>query len=110
VSGYQERFGCLDVKEKAMNNNDTMKRLTKDIQKPLLYLSDSKQVNKFYLQVGTEPYCQLGTGKRCKVKGCGQPVYCKEAGLCSYHRMMEAERVFENRLRTRQQKPMMERK
>jgi hypothetical protein len=110
VSGYQERFGGLDVKEKAMNNNDTMKRLTKDIQKPLLFLSDSKQMNKFYLQVGTEPYSQLGTGKRCKVKGCGQPVYCKEAGLCSYHRMLEAERAFEDRLRTRQQKPMMERK
>ena len=86
-----------------MNNNDTMKRLTKDIQKPLLFLSDSKQVNKFYLQVGTEPYSQLGTGERCKVKKCGQAVYDHESGLCSYHRMMEAERAFEDRLRARQQ-------
>jgi hypothetical protein len=55
------------------------------------------------VQVGTEPYGQLGTGERCKVKGCGQPVYNKESGLCSYHRMMEAERAFEDRLRARQQ-------
>mgnify|MGYP001035281167 CR=1 FL=1 len=92
-----------------MNNKDTMKRLTKDVQKPLLGLPDSKQVNKFYLQAGTKPYRQLGTGARCKEKGCAQPVYSKESGLCSYHRMIQAERVFEDTLRTRQYKAMMER-
>jgi hypothetical protein len=50
-----------------------------------------------------EPYIQLGTGERCKVKHCSQPVYSKKSGLCSYHRMKEAEIEFEDRLRARQQ-------
>ena len=86
-----------------MSNKVAIRKLNKDIQKTLLGLSDSKQFDKFSVQVGTEPYGQLGTGERCKVKGCGQPVYSKESGLCSYHRMMEAERAFEDTLRARQQ-------
>jgi hypothetical protein len=86
-----------------VSNKVAIRKLNKDIQKTLLGLSDSKPFDKFSVQVGTEPYGQLGTGERCKVKGCGQPVYNKESGLCSYHRMMEAERAFEDRLRARQQ-------
>jgi hypothetical protein len=86
-----------------VSNKVAIRKLNKDIQKTMLGLSDSKPFDKFSVQVGTEPYGQLGTGERCKVKGCGQPVYNKESGLCSYHRMMEAERAFEDRLRARQQ-------
>jgi len=86
-----------------MNNKDTIKRLHKDIHKTALRVSDPKRAGKFSMQVGTEPYSQLGTGARCKVKKCGQAVYDHESGLCSYHRMMEAERAFEDRLRARQQ-------
>jgi hypothetical protein len=86
-----------------MNNKDTIKRLNKDIHKTPLLVSDPKLADKFSMQVGTEPYSQLGTGARCKVEKCGQAVYDHESGLCSYHRMMEAERAFEDRLRARQQ-------
>jgi len=92
-----------------MSNKDAIKKLNKNVKKNLLDLSDSKQSDKFYLQVGTEPYGQLGTGEKCKVKGCGQPVYDNKSGLCSYHRMMEAESAFEERLRARQQQREAER-
>jgi len=92
-----------------MSNKDAIKKLNKNVQKNLLDLSDSKQSDKFYLQVGTEPYGQLGTGEKCKVKGCGQPVYDNKSGLCSSHRMMEAESAFEERLRARQQQREAER-
>jgi hypothetical protein len=85
-----------------MNNKDTIKRLKKDIHKTPLLVSDPKLADKFSMQVGTEPYSQLGTGAKCKVKKCGQAVYDHESVLCSYHRMMEAERAFEDRLRARQ--------
>jgi hypothetical protein len=90
-------------------NEDTIKKLNKDIHKTPLLVSDPKLADKFSMQVGTEPYSQLGTGERCKVKKCGQAVYDHESGLCSYHRMMEAERAFEDRLRERQQQAMIER-
>ena len=90
-------------------NEDTIKKLNKDIHKTPLLVSDPKLADKFSMQVGTEPYSQLGTGERCKVKKCGQAVYDHESGLCSFHRMMEAERAFEDRLRERQQQAMIER-
>ena len=92
-----------------MNNKETIKRLTKDIHKTPLPISDPKLTEKFSMQVGTAPYCQLGTDERCQVKGCAQPVYVHKSGLCSYHRMMEAERAFEERLRPRQQQREAER-
>ena len=92
-----------------MSNKGTIKRLNKDIHKTQLGLSDPKLAAKFSMQVGTEPYSQLGTGERCRVRGCGQPVYNKKPGLCSYHRMMEAESAFEERLRARQQQREVER-
>jgi len=92
------------VKERGkMNKKGTIKSLNKDIHKTPLPISDPKLTDKFSMQVGTEPYSQLGTGERCKAKGCAQPVYVHKSGLCSYHRMMEAERAFEDRLRARQQ-------
>ena len=87
-----------------MNKKGTIKSLNKDIHKTPLELSDPKLVDKFSMQIGTEPYSQLGTGERCRVKGCGPPVYNKKPGLCSYHSMKEAERAFEDRLRARQQR------
>ena len=92
-----------------MSNKGTIKSINKDIHKTQLGLSDPKLVAKFSMQVGTEPYSQLGTGERCKDKGCGQPVYDGKLGLCSYHRMMEAESAFEERLRARQQQREAER-
>ena len=92
-----------------MNNKGTIKRLNKDIHKTPLLVSDPKLLDKFSMQVAMEPYSQLGTGERCRVKGCGQPVYNKRPGLCSYHRMMEAERAFEDSLRARQQQREAER-
>ena len=90
-------------------NEDTIKKLNKDIHKTPLLVSDPKLADKFSMQVGTEPYSQLGTGVRCRVRGCGQPVYNKKPGLCSYHRMMEAESAFEQMLRARQQQREAER-
>jgi hypothetical protein len=87
-----------------MNKKETIKRITKDIHKTPLFISDPKLADKFSMQVGMEPCSQLGTGERCKVKGCAQPVYVHKSGLCSYHRMMEAENAFEDRLRERRQR------
>lgn len=53
--------------------------------------------------VGMMPYSQLGSGARCKGKGCSQPAYDNTSRLCSYPRMEEAERAFEDRLKARQQ-------
>jgi len=92
-----------------MNNKETIKRLTKDIHKTPLPISDPMLTDKFSIQVGTKPYSQLGTGARCKEKGCAQPVYDNKGGLCSYHRMQQEEQAFENRLKARQQQAMIER-
>ena len=86
-----------------VNKKGTIKSPNKDIHKTQLGVSDPNLVAKFSIQVGSKPYSQLGTGVRCKEKGCAQPVYDKKPGLCSYHRMMEAARAFEDRLRARQQ-------
>jgi hypothetical protein len=91
-----------------MKNNATTKSINKDTHKTSLERSGPKQVGKFAMQVGMEPYSQLGTGERCKVKRCDQPVYNKKSGLCSYHRMKQAEKIFEVRLRARQQQSMIE--
>ena len=99
--------GGLGIKEKAMKNKNSTKKLKKDIPNISLRLSDSKQSEKFYLQVGMEPYGQLGTGERCKASGCGQPVYDTELGLCSYHRMKQAEDIFEDQLKARQHKAVI---
>ena len=92
-----------------MSNKGTIKSINKDIHKTQLGVSDPNLVAKFSIQVGSKPYSQLGTGVRCKEKGCAQPVYDKKPGLCSYHRMMEAESAFEERLRARQQQREAER-
>ena len=92
-----------------MSKKDTIKSQDEDLHKTPLERSDLKQLGKFSIQVGTEPYTQLGTGEKCKVKGCGQPVYNKKSGLCSYHRMKQAEKTFEVKLRARQQQAMIER-
>jgi hypothetical protein len=86
-----------------MSNKGTVKRVNKVIHKKTTsHLSNSKKADRYFMQAGMEPYIQLGTGERCKVKHCSQPVYSKKSGLCSYHRMKEAEIEFENRLRARQ--------
>jgi hypothetical protein len=85
-----------------MSNKGTVKRINKVIHKTRFNLPSSKQTDEYFMQVGMEPYSELGTGERCKVKHCSQPVYSEKSGLCSYHRMKEAEIEFENRLRARQ--------
>ena len=84
-----------------MRNKDNTKSVNKNMSRTRLNISDPKLGDEFSMQVGMEPYSQLGTGKRCKVKGCHQPVYSKKSGLCSYHRMKEAEIEFEGRLSAR---------
>ena len=101
--------GGLSVKEWAMKNEEDRRSLSKDLNKTPMDVAELKQWGNFPMQVAMEPCSQLGTGQRCKVKGCAQPVYVHESGLCSYHRMMEAERAFEDRLRERQQQAMIER-
>jgi hypothetical protein len=92
----------LVEKERAKNTKDTAKNPNGDVRKTLMGLSHPEHGEKFSVQLGTEPYTQLGTGERCKVEGCSQPVYDKKLGLCSYHRMKQAEKAFEGMLRARQ--------
>ncbi len=92
-----------------MNKLGIIRNLDKDIHKTPLPISDPQLPDRFSIQLGTEPYIQLGTGERCKVKGCAQPVYVHKSGLCSYHRMIEAESAFEERLRAIQQQREAER-
>ena len=93
--------GSPGIKEWVMKNQDNTKSVNKDRSRTRLNISHPKLADEFSMQVGMEPYSQLGTGKRCKVKGCHQPVYSKKSGLCSYHRMKEAEIEFEGRLSAR---------
>jgi hypothetical protein len=86
-----------------MKSGNGTKRARKNLNKTRLDLSGTKQWDSFFMRLAMEPYSQLGTGERCKAEQCGQPVYDHESGLCSYHRMKEAERAFEEWLRARQQ-------
>ena len=93
-----------------MKNRANTKRVNKYLKKKTpIDMSETKQFNKSSMQIGTEPYSLLGIGERCKDKGCGQPVYVGKLGLCSYHRMNEAQKAFEERLRARQQQREAER-
>jgi hypothetical protein len=96
-------LGTLGVKERVMSKRDNRKSVSNDLNKPRLDFSAPIKWDKFSMQIAMEPFCQLGTGERCKIKYCRQPVYSKKSGLCSYHRMKEAEIEFEERLRARQQ-------
>jgi len=81
-----------------MKNRENTKRVTKySKRKPPIDISETKRFEKFSMQIGTEPYSLLGIGERCKAKGCGQPVYDGKLGLCSYHRMNEAQKAFEDK-------------
>ena len=91
-----------------MNNRGQAKRINENSRKTRQGSSDPKQWDEFSMLVGMLPYRELGTGGKCKIKGCHQPVYSKESRLCSYHRMGEAERAFENRLKARQQETVGE--
>ena len=91
-----------------MKKGANAESVNKDLKRNHLGFSDPKQWDEFSILVGMIPYRQLGTGARCKGKKCGQPVYDKKSGLCSYHRMEEAERAFEDSLRARQQKTVGE--
>jgi hypothetical protein len=95
-------LGSPGIKEWVMKNKDNTKSVNKDRSRTRLNISYPKPRDEFSMQVGMEPYSQLGTGRRCKVKGCDQPVYSEKSGLCSYHRMKEAEIEFERGLRARQ--------
>jgi hypothetical protein len=88
--------------ESVMKIEDRRRSVSQALDKIPMDLSDPKWWGKFSMQVAMEPYKELGTGKRCKVKGCAQPVYNTKSGRCSYHRMEEAEKSFEDRLRVRQ--------
>ena len=86
-----------------MRNKANLKSGSKDSNKTRLDLSAIKRWDEFSMQVAMESYRELGTRERCKVKDCAQPVYNMKSGLCSYHRMEEAQRAFENQLRARKQ-------
>jgi len=86
-----------------MKNGNRTKSVNKYLNKTRMDPSIPKQWDVFSMQVAMEPYSQLGTGKRCKAKQCGQPVYDNKLGLCSYHRMKQQEQAFENQLKARQQ-------
>lgn len=93
------------MKEWAMKKGSDAKSVKrKGLTRTQMDLSDlEKRRDEFSMLVGTIPYGELGTGARCKAKKCSQPVYDKKSGLCSYHRMNEAQRMFEDNLRARQQ-------
>jgi hypothetical protein len=92
-----------------MRKGDNTKSVSKDLNNPRLDRSAPIKRDKFSMQLAMEPYNQLGTGERCKIKGCAQPVYDNNWGLCSYHRMQQEEQAFENRLKARQQHAVIER-
>jgi hypothetical protein len=92
-----------------MKNGHNRRGVSRDLDKIPMDLSNLKQWGKFFMQVSMEPYKELGTGERCKVKGCAQPVYNVKPSLCSYHRMEGAEKTFEETLRARQQQFLVER-
>jgi hypothetical protein len=92
-----------------MNNKGTVKKVKQNTRKTSLELSHPRLVDRFSMQIGTEPYKQLGTGERCEVKRCDQPVYDNNSGLCSYHRMKQEGEAFENRLEARQERAVTER-
>jgi hypothetical protein len=96
-------LGSSEIKEWTMKRRDKAKSVTKDLNETRLDLSAPIKWDKFSMQLAMKPYGQLGTGERCKVRHCRQPVYSKKSGLCSYHRMKEAEIEFEEGLRARQQ-------
>ena len=92
-----------------MKNGNNTNNVNKHLNKTRLDLPDHEQWDEFAIQAGMLPYTEVGTGRRCKVKGCTQPVYDVKLRLCSLHRMEEAERAFEDRLKARRQQAMIER-
>ena len=92
-----------------MKKEDSGRSVSKNLDMIPMDLSELKQWGNFSMQVAMKPYKELGTGKRCKVECCAQPVYDMESGLCSYHRMEDAEKTFEDRLKARQQQSVIER-
>jgi hypothetical protein len=96
-------LGGPEKKEWVMKNRSRRRGIQEDLTKTQLDLPEAKRRAEFSIQLGIEPYIQLGTGKRCKVKDCVQPVYGKRSSLCRYHRMKKVQLAFDNRLRSRQQ-------
>jgi hypothetical protein len=96
-------LGSPGLKERVMRKRDSRKSVSNDLNQTRPDFSAPIKWDKFSMQIAMEPYCHLGTGERCKIKHCRQPVYSKKSGLCAYHRMKEAEIEFEEGLRARQQ-------
>jgi hypothetical protein len=63
-------LGGRGVKEWEMKHADNARSVIKDLNKTRLDLSFSKKLDMFSMQIGMEPYGQLGTGERCKAKHC----------------------------------------
>jgi hypothetical protein len=92
-----------ELEEWVMKHRIKKTSVEEDLNKTQLDPSDAKRRAKFSMQLGIEPYIQLGTGRRCKVKDCVQPVYGKRSRLCRYHRMKKVQLAFDNGLRVQQQ-------